>query len=43
MLVGWFDVGTINFRPTLADLFSEVQNIIFLAAHFFNLLVPITQ
>ncbi len=35
--------GTVDFRPTLPALVSEVQNIIFLTAHFSTLLVPITQ
>ncbi len=35
--------GTTYFCPTLAALVSQVQNIIFLTAHFFTLLVPITQ
>jgi hypothetical protein len=35
--------GTIAFYPALAALVSPAQNIIFLAAHFFTLLVSIAQ
>ncbi len=35
--------GTIDSCPALAVLVSPVQNIIFLTAHFFTLLVPIAQ
>jgi hypothetical protein len=43
-LVRWSSrAGTIKFCPALAALGSPVQNIIFLAAHFFTLLVPIAQ
>jgi hypothetical protein len=43
-LVRWpRHAGTIDFCPALAALVSPVQNIIFLTAHFFTLLVPIAQ
>jgi hypothetical protein len=32
--------GTVDFCPVLAALVSPVQNIMFLTAHFFTLLVP---
>jgi hypothetical protein len=35
--------GTRDFSPALAALVNLVQNIIFLPAHFFTLLVPIAQ
>ncbi len=35
--------GTIDFCPALVDLVSPVQNIIYLTAHFFTLVVPIAQ
>jgi hypothetical protein len=43
-LVRWsFRAGTIKLYPALAAQGSPVQNIIFLAAHFFTFLVPIAQ
>jgi hypothetical protein len=33
--------STIDFCPALAALVSPVQNIIFLTAHFFTLVIPI--
>ncbi len=35
--------STIDFCPALAALVSPVQNIIFLAKHFFTVLAPIVQ
>jgi hypothetical protein len=43
-LVRWARrAGTIDFCPAWAALVSPVQNIIFLPARFFTLLVPIAQ
>jgi hypothetical protein len=43
-LVRWpHHAGTIDFCPALAALVNPVQNIIFLTANFFNLLVPVAQ
>jgi hypothetical protein len=43
-LVRWCrSAGTKDFYPALAALISPVQKIIFLAAHFFTLLVSIAQ
>jgi hypothetical protein len=43
-LVRWARrAGTIDFCPALAALLRQVQNIIFLAEHFYTILVPIAQ
>ncbi len=45
-ILGWFlpcRASTIDFCLALAALFSPLQNLIFLTAHFFTLLVPIAR
>jgi hypothetical protein len=40
---GLSQAGSLDFCPALPALVSPVQNIIFLSAHFFTLVVPIAQ
>jgi hypothetical protein len=42
-LPSWPRAGTRDFCPALASLVGPVQNIIFLAAHYFTSFVPIAQ